>query len=70
MSLTGENVVFTQFSRFEDQCGVVGPELREGKSHTVHGRVSSVLDWINVWIADGKCHARHDDEKWDEEEIL
>ena len=58
--------------RFEDHCGAVGPELRGWKAHTVHGRVVTVLDWINKWIADGRCHSGLEDsgEIWDEEEIL
>ena len=47
--------------RFEDHCGAVGPELRGWKAHTVHGRVVTVLDWINKWIADGRCHSGLED---------
>ena len=46
-------------SRFEEQCGVQWPDLRDSKNtsqhHMVHTRITSVLDWINKWIADGKC---------------
>ena len=46
-------------SRFEEQCGVLWSSLRDrkagGRHSMVHTRVTSVLDWINKWIADGKC---------------
>ena len=46
--------------------------MRGWKAHSVHGRVVTVLDWINKWIADGRCHSWIEDsgEIWDEEEIL
>ena len=45
-------------SRFEEQCGVEWSDLKRRKKtgrHMVHTRITSVLDWINKWIADGKC---------------
>ena len=46
-------------SRFEEQCGVQWPGLADRNKtiqhHMVSTRVTAVLDWINKWIADGKC---------------
>jgi len=46
-------------SRFEEHCGVFRPDITKHSSkpvqHTTHTRVTSILDWINKWIADGKC---------------
>jgi len=46
-------------SRFEENCGVFRPFLsqhhRKPVHHTVHTRVTSIIDWINSWIADGSC---------------
>lgn len=46
-------------SRFEEYCGVFRPDIRRHYSkpvqHTIHTRITSILDWINDWIADGMC---------------
>jgi len=46
-------------SRFEEYCGVFRPDIRRHYSkpvqHTIHTRITSILDWINDWIADGLC---------------
>ena len=40
--------------RFEEYCGVFRPDIRRHYNkpvqHTVHTRVSSILDWINMFI--------------------
>jgi len=40
-------------SRFEEQCGVFRPD--KPVQHTIHTRITSILDWVNEWIADGSC---------------
>ena len=45
--------------RFEEYCGVFRPDITRHYSkpvqHTIHTRITSILDWINSWIYDGNC---------------
>jgi len=46
-------------SRFEEYCGVFRPDMtrhyNKPVQHTIHTRVSTILDWINFHIHDGNC---------------
>jgi len=46
-------------SRFEEYCGVFRPDTTMHYSkpvqHTIHTRITSILDWVNYWIGTGRC---------------